>query len=61
MRYNLLVKKYEKNIRLHRDNAKEPNEVDKIDEFKPKHTEIPVEQKIKINLLYQVYLSKVKI
>ena len=60
MRYNLLVKKYEKNqerknIRLHRGNAKEPNEVDKIDKFTPKHTEIHVEQKIKINRLYKVY------
>lgn len=44
MRYNLLVKKYEKNIILHRGNAIEPNEVDKIDEFTPKHTEIHVEQ-----------------
>ena len=43
MRYNLLVKKYEKNIRLHRGNAIEPNEVDKIDELTPKHTEIHVE------------------
>lgn len=41
----ILVKKYEKNIILHRGKAIEPNEVDKIDEFTPKHTEIHVEQK----------------